>query len=127
MGATKTSVEEDIKATAMALRETIMEYFKGSCVERLVTSNNIRVTSIENGRAEFQYQRRHIEEQNRKLVSLSGVPLFSMHKMPDTLTFYEDTFKRSPQLRAVNAELSVFMDKYLIGVEIKTEKGRIYA
>ena len=49
----------------MRIREMLMEYFKGTCVESFVNAPNISLTGITRPRGAYQYQR--VQQQNERL------------------------------------------------------------
>lgn len=119
--------ETQQQITVMALRERIMEFFKGDCVKRLTDNNNIRVvrTRDHEPRGQFQYQRRVAESKNATMVFIGEAPLFTMELLPDTLTFHVGVATRSKELRFIYNELTIFMGRYLAGVDIKLNKGSV--
>lgn len=127
MATAVSSIDEDVNLTVMALREKLMEYFKGGCVESVVYCDKIAVLNLENyqPRGDYQYQRRALIAKKPRLVMLSKVPLFSMAKVPDTVTFHEQVLNRSVELQQVYAGLGEFMQKYLPGVQVKVNRERV--
>lgn len=123
------NTEIAIQTTVMALREQLMEYFKGTCIERFTENTNIRfINASTRGRANFSYLRREAENQRPMIVMLGGLPIMTVQRAPEVAVFHATLLTRSPQLRQVYQELKVFMDKYLGGVETKhSRKGVIYA
>jgi hypothetical protein len=120
------SDEIGVEATTMAIRELLMEYFKGTCVDRMTANNNIRLVSVSTTRA-YQYQRRQAEYQQPKAVTIGGIPIMNVQKSPEKVVFNTRLLNRSPQLSEVYKNLKVFMDNYLGGVEVKhNRKGVIY-
>lgn len=124
-----TEVEVGIQATIMAVRESLMEYFKGTCVERFTENTNIRLVNANRGqRAEFQYLRQAAENQSPMIVLLGGLPIMTVQRSPERVVFHGKVLTRSPQLTQVYDGLKEFMEKYLNGVEVShSKKGVFYA
>lgn len=117
-----------IEVTTMAIRETLMEYFKGTCVERLTENSSVRLRNIPASERQYQYQRREYENKKPMTVMLGGLPIATVQKAPEQIKFHDKVLTRSPQLREVYRRLQHFMDKYLQGVEVKhNRKGVFYA
>lgn len=108
------------KLTLMAIREELMVYFKGDCIERLVESDSVRI--LENGYSDstrpYFFERRERELQNSSTLRLKGVAIAQLGHNPERLVFETDTMKRSPQLRKLRTEMEQFMGLYLGGVKI---------
>lgn len=114
----KSSDRLGVEATTMAIREELMRYFKGSCVERVVENNALRLINLADFRERsYQYQRRQLETQQPMLMQLGNVPLMTLQHAPEKVTFHCLTFERSPQLREIKKEVEKFLDKYLMGIE----------
>lgn len=118
-----------VQLTTMAIRERLMEYFKGTCVEQFTENSNIRIRSrIRDGSASYQYLRREQENRQPSVLLLGELPILTLQKAPEQAVFNTRLLTRSPQLREINKELKDFMQKYLSGVEVKhSRKGVIYA
>jgi hypothetical protein len=104
-----------LESTVMAIREHLMEYFKGTCVERMTTNTNVAMQGIE-GNAQYQYERIIHNNQNPKLLKIGQVPIAKVHKASDTIVIFTSVLDRSRQLRQVRRMLEEFMDDYLAGV-----------
>lgn len=119
----------EIQATVMAIRETLMEYYKGTCVERLTVNSTVGLAFMSNGnRRDFQYLRRQAENQKLAVVTLGGLPIMTVQRFPDRAVFNEKILTRSPQLTDVYDGVRGFMEKYLRGVEVDhNKKGVLYA
>lgn len=123
------SDEIGVKATTMAIREQLMNYFKGTCVETLTEGSPVYVTSARaNSRENFRYLRLQDEQQNPCYVMLGDLPIMTIQKVPDRVVMSKALLTRSPQLREVYAEITDFLEKYLIGIEVEhDERGIVYA
>jgi hypothetical protein len=126
MGDTMARSDIAIESTIMAIREVLMEYFKGTCVQRMTDSQVF--LAVPSTYAEYQYQRIELQNKQPRNLMLSGFSLLEVSKLPDTVTLNVKVFDRSPQLREVYAGVKEFLDKYLVGVEVVfNERGVIYA
>lgn len=129
MATTKLAVDIGIEITVMALRERIMDYFKGNCVESFVTCHEISMFNLsEQISSNYYYARREARNQQKTLLLLAGVPLLTLQHYPEQATFHIKVLRRSPELRQVEQELRQFFKQYLSGVEIvDNAKGVNYA
>lgn len=105
-------MQEHITTTTMAIRESLMRYFKGDCVETLIAQTNIR-------RKQMARYTQPNAAQEKSLILAGDTPLLTVHRLPDTVIFHQAVLGRSPQLREVRRGLEVFLGKYLPDVERK--------
>lgn len=118
-----TVISDSVVPTVMALREELMAYYKGDCVQKLVHDGNIQRISLYNlHRREYQYQRREEANQDEQIVLVGKLPVFTMHRIPDTLVLHDLVLKRSPQFREIGKALEKFMATYLQGVVVEHNK-----
>lgn len=111
------SVDIGLESTIMAIREELMNYFKGSCVERFTTNRNVKLNGLSNY-VRFDYQRRECDRmQQVKILSVGSLPLMRVSKSPFKVTFHTAVLNRSPQLRAVRQGVEDFLDEFLPSVE----------
>jgi hypothetical protein len=115
-----------IETTVMALRETIMEYFKHTCIERLTSDAGIQFKRIRATETRFQYQRREAEAQDRQVLYLSGLPILEVQRDPEKLVFYKTMLTRSKELRDVYQGLQNFMEKYLSAVTVEDDEREAF-
>jgi hypothetical protein len=128
MGGFVETKELGLKATTMAIREVLMEYFKGTCIERLTDNHSVRLINGISSRGEYQYIRREQENQRPMIVMLNNIPIATVQHAPEKIIFHQRVLTRSPEFREIYKELKLFMDKYLVGVEAKhSRKGVFYA
>lgn len=123
------TVNDGIQATAMAIRETLMDYYKGTCVERMTESrvclqsyHDFERTSSR-GRS-YYFQRRERDLERKMMLTLGSVPLYVLSDNPQTLLAYLPILYRSPQLKAVHEVVSGFMADYLSGVTMANHTTR---
>lgn len=104
-----------LQATVMAIREEMMNYFKGTCVDRVTDNRNVHLTRLPSDRLPYQYQR--IEQERKRITGLyvADVLLFTLQLEPDRVLFGKE-LDRSPQLREVKKAVDKFMERYLAGV-----------
>lgn len=105
----------EVQTTVMAIREELMNYFKGTCVERVTTDRNIRTVGLGATRG-YYYLRRQTENESPRLLLIGDVPIATLRLSPDRVTFHRGSLSRSKQLREVYALLEEFMHDYLAGV-----------
>lgn len=120
-------VDLGIQTTVMAIRERLMEYFKGTCVERFTEDANIRLVEANGGqRAEFQYLREREANQRPTIILLSNVPIITVQRYPERVVFNTKILNRSPQFKSVHAGVEDFMQKYLSGVEVGIDEREVF-
>lgn len=118
-----------VETTAMAIREELMMYFKGTCVRRLTVHNGINLQHYSEGHSNRYYERRQVELADTRLLYLYDVPIIKLSRDPLSILFYMNHLNRSKQFREVYTLLDGFMAEYLQGVERntigdETPKGR---
>jgi hypothetical protein len=112
----------DLEINVMAIREMLMEYFKGTCVRRVTDNHNVTLQSIQKS-SNYYFERRENEIKNPVLLYVSNVPILTLSKEPETLTLHLGTLERSKELREVRIELEKFMHDYLRGVRIEVNNA----
>lgn len=115
-------IADGIKHTVMAIREEMMEYFKGTCVSRLVDNAGIYTDSISlqsNLRRPYLYQRQNHEQDNPRRLYFGATALGEMHHNADTVSFYPAVMNRSPEFTAIHEQVNAFFSKYLQGVKLE--------
>lgn len=114
----KTTVDDDmlVKLTVMAIREEIMQYFKGGCVEKLTQNTNVRLRRVHSD-VNYNYERLEMDIHRPSRIWIGQVPIMSVESAPDKMTFHKVTLSRSKQFRRIMQELEEFASKYLQGVE----------
>lgn len=107
----------------MAIREELMEYFKGDCVERFVERGVVRIRpkNYMDETRPYWYVRREREVASEGFLELNGVRLAELSKSPLQLLFVAETMNRSQELRRLRKEIEKFLYNYLPAVE----KGEI--
>ena len=108
---------EDITATVMNIREALMGYYKGTCVEKLTLSGNIRlVRDYQIRGSQHLYERRELELADKNILLIGNLRVFTLTHNPNKLVFYS-ALDRSPQLMEVKKGIEAFVDEFLMGVE----------
>ena len=113
---------DDILVTTMAIREEVMKYYKGTCVERFVRQSNLSVYAYESLRLpgrRHRYERHEAALKDEKLLYLDGNPFLTLSRKPNTITFHNAVAERSPEFRGVKKNLLKFLRKYLSGVKVQ--------
>lgn len=106
----------DLDASVMAIRELLMEYYKGACIQRLMENNNIHLRNV-SFQARFNYERREHRNKKPQQIVIGNVPIAQLEHEPDSIVFYSKVLNRSPQMRYVYKELKKFMSTYLPAVK----------
>jgi hypothetical protein len=115
------SLEEDVNTTVMALREALMDYFKGDTIRDLhINKRRLHWTS-RGVNVNRTADRLENEIHNPRSLQLSGLEIFRVYKEPDELLILS-SLDRSPELKAVAKGVKEFMSKYLTGVKVTTKK-----
>lgn len=112
---------DPIESTIMAIRENLMDYFKGTCVNYVTHSSNVYMSG-ERTRARHNYERELYQQQSPCVLYIHDTPILSVRKTPDTLILHEVVLGRSKQLQAVREAVEAFMAKYLQGVRIDVNR-----
>ena len=109
----------------MKIRELLMEYFKGTCVESFVNAPNISLAGITRPRGAYQYQR--VQQQNERLSAIyfGGSQFMVLQHYPDKVTFNELITNRSPEFEKVYKEVDKFLGDYLPAVKVEVNDGII--
>lgn len=117
-----------LEATVMALREEIMSFFKGSCITRVAQTEAIRTVELSEyqSRPRYAYQRQRLATQKPTMLFLGDAPILTVSKQPDTIVFHTTVLGRSPQFRAVHAELEEFVERYLRGIKKEVNSGPVF-
>lgn len=110
---------DPINITLIAIRELLMEYFKGDCIERVTDGGNVMIHFEQgHGRAGRWYA----SFKRPGYLMLSDVVLARLGQEPDTIEF-QRVMARSPQLKAIHKGVNKFLKNYLPGVEVGYKKG----
>lgn len=107
----------NIETTVMAIREEVMRYFKGGCVQRLIVNTNVKLKSHHSHNTTYQYQRQSIEDKRPMLLLIGNTPILSLEQAPDKIIFHKGVMSRSKQLQEVMKQLEKFTKDFLSGVE----------
>lgn len=125
-----TDVTDQVRDFTVAIRESLMEYYKGSCGTRFhsLYSHDLRFNDVPlgiQGRRAYQYERREHQLRAPLKLFLRSSPLMKVSKNPDEAVMYMQVFSRSPQLTDVHRQLKQFFEQYLSGVTLK-ENTKLY-
>ena len=83
----KINTEElEIQTTVMAIREELMSFFKGTCVERVVEGSGV-VSQPDLQGYQYLYERRQQQYQQPGVIYVHDVPVLKVKQYPDMLTF----------------------------------------
>lgn len=103
--------------TMLAIREYLMNYFKESCIESVVSSTNVRLHDAPVNH-QYQYQRELRNINNPSFLKIDNVPIALLSKTPDVITLHEHVLERSRALRRVREGILSVMKDYLKGVKV---------
>lgn len=108
----------DIEHMTMAVREEIMQYFKGTCVSKVTENQNIEMLPISlPSQPAYHYQRQAAARKSGMLLFIGKAPILQLEKSPPIITFQTGVLGRSKQLRELHKQLEIFMKKYLPAVQ----------
>lgn len=109
----------DNQRIIMAIREVLMEYFKGSCVDSVVSHDDIQVIPERScEQRSYFFLRREEENRDPTVLIMGEHRLLTMERQPAKLTLHVKNLDRNAQLRAVRAGVEDFMGKYLMGIPV---------
>jgi hypothetical protein len=118
-------LDNDTMLTIMNIRERLMEYYKGTCVEHMTVSGNIAVIKDYNLLpSQHLYERQLLELENKRVMLIGRTKIFTLTNHPKKIVFYS-CLDRSPQLREVKKEIEQFMHDFLGGVEVSYIKRTV--
>jgi hypothetical protein len=110
------TLDQQVEATIMSLREQLMTYFKDINEPHMVRSN---VILMEENRPSLQYQYQRLQAQRRQpcKVFIGDKVILRVSKQPDTALFYPNAFN-TKRLNVVHDALTDFFKKYLPAVVV---------
>lgn len=112
------TIDNSTRLTIMAIRESLMRYFKGTCVEDMTQSANVRLRKDWTTQGtSHQYERLALEANNKCVLYCGDLKLFTVSSAPKKIVFYS-CLDRSPQLREVKKEIAEFMHDFLGAVDV---------
>lgn len=115
--------EDYVEAIVMNLREILMEYFKGSCVDKLISTSIIKRVAVNpSNSGQYQYQREQARRAQEQRVYIRDVPIMNIQHSPDRVTFYTEILSRSKELRDIHRDVDKFLQEYLPAVEREENK-----
>jgi hypothetical protein len=119
-------ISSGITNTLMAIREELMCYFKGDCVEKMVARTNVEVQEVViSMRGRPNYERVALRNEKRSILFIGGTPIAILRQAPDRLELQTDVLRRSPQFKEVEKQLKDFMAMFLPGVIVEEHQGGI--
>lgn len=105
--------------TAFAVRERLMEYFKGSSFANLVDVTNVRTDRMRpNGHRAYDNWEYGVKEPCT--VSIGPECILNISKEPATVTFLK-RLNESPEFATVKFHIEEFLQEYLPGVKKEYE------
>jgi len=116
-------VDIGIQTIVMAIREELMSYFKGTCVQRLTTGSNVRMSTVGEHMENYQYVRRQAQNEQAQILWVGTAPILTVKQAPDRIIFHLTVLNRSPQMREINKGVQKFIEQFLIGIEKEYENA----
>lgn len=113
-----------IEATTMAIREELMRYFKGSCIDRLTVDRAVRLYPLGDMHQRYQYQRRERDLHDVRAVYIGQTKIAQVSKQPDKIKLDAPVLMRSPQFREIRKGIERFLKDYLRGVQVEYTEGK---
>ena len=100
---------DTVQPMVMAIREELMGYFKGGCVDRLVCNSSVEIHYTQQQRGMRRSERWQREFKRPAILLMSSTPLLGLSQEPDTVVFFTGVMHRSPQFREIESELRKFL------------------
>lgn len=116
----KIAIDQGIQATVMGIRECLMDYFAGGCVDRM-TSGNIMTRPIEMP-ANRRYLRNRMTLDRYTVVFIQDVPVLVMLSNPDRVILQAKVFDRSREFQRVGRGVERAIRKYLKDVTVEVNE-----
>jgi hypothetical protein len=110
---------DSVEPTIMAVREELMAYFTGGCVDVVTKNSGVRRVTTPQPRLPHGYQRDEQALHNRQTILLNSVGIAVVEYKPDTIFLLEHTLHRSPQMRQLRSGIERFIQRYLPDVCVK--------
>lgn len=116
-------VELGVMTHVMAVRECLMQYFKGTTVASLTDNVNVWWDSIGYDDEEnHNYRRREHEMHSPMRLLMDGHPLLEVQHHPNIATLYPRILGRSDEYSQMGEHITKFFNRYLGSVELKENK-----
>jgi len=123
-------IDEGVRHITMAIREEMMEYFKGTCVNKLSPFCGVRTVGVsfrgnEHGERHYYLRREHEQEDPRRIVFADTV-IGEVRHNDDRAVFYPGVMNRSPEFAGIYEQVRDFFGKYLQGVQLSEDTANGY-
>lgn len=121
---TPDSIEDGVRGFSMVLREAIMDYYKGTCIQAFgsLSQYSIRRDRVplknDGTRRNFNYEREEHQRRNPLIYYLGGSRMFELWKYDHEVIFDPVVMRRSEELSAAYDQLTDFFNKFLPSVTI---------
>ncbi len=112
-------IDKKIEATIMVIREELMSYFKGTCIDRIPVGTAVTVRELGESEGGYFFERRERDLAQARVIGIGYSPILKVRHNPEQVEFITPVLKRSPQLKLVQKELEKFLKTYLSGIERK--------
>jgi hypothetical protein len=112
--------EYELTLIAVSIRESLMEYFKGTSIRRMTTSDCIYFKSADEDNGSHFYERRERELRNPRVMLYDGIRFALLRSNPGEIVFFDD-IHISNELTEVEREVRSFIYDYLPGIKIGDE------
>jgi hypothetical protein len=120
-----TKLDPKLYPVIMTIRESMMEYFKGDCVQRLTRRSGVKLLPRNewNNRRLRGHERFIANQQDRKLMVIHKTPILGLNKEPNTVVLYTSVLNRSEEMRMLKVEIKAFIKTYLKGVKVEEDNS----
>ena len=121
---TDAEIHDGVRGFSMVLRESIMDYYKGSCIQSFGSLSQYHVgrhpipLQNDGSRRSFNYERQEHERRNPIAYYINDQKMFELWKDEHQAVFHPSVMRRSPYLSASYDQLHEFFNKFLAGVTI---------
>lgn len=113
------TMKDGVDVTVMAIREQLMLYFKGTCINRFSEIAVSVERDMSDEERQYQYQRRQNNLVAKSGLYFYGSMIMRLERHPNRVTFYTNVFTRSICMVEVQERVKQFLETYLGSVELK--------
>lgn len=126
-------IQDGVRGFSMVLRESIMDYYKGTCIQSFgsmsrysVGRNGIPLPN-DGSRRNFNYEREEHNRRNPVAYYLGDSKMFELWRDDHEVVFHPSVMRRSEYISVAYDQLQEFFNKFLPAVkfiEKDTKKSR---
>lgn len=111
-------LEIEVQTTVMAVREELMSYFKGGCVQKLIKGANVHTMPTRTN-VGYDFQRRGVENARPSVIVANDIVIITMRYRPEKITFHQAGIDKNKLSREVGKRVEEFVKEYLGAIEVK--------